>query len=105
MEFNFIVYTVPNCSECDDVKEFIVANSNPSENIDHLKLTVIESVLETQEQIDGFHSRYGHTTVPQIYLATEKEEYIGDGKDLKKFISEMKQNVAVFKRENTAVII
>ena len=73
MEFNFIVYTVPNCSECDDVKEFIIANSNPSENIDHLKLTVIE--------------------------------YIGDGKDLKKFISEMKQNVAVFKRENTAVFI
>ena len=105
MEFNFIVYTVPNCSECDEAKELIVANNNPSDDIDQLKLSLTESVLETQEQIDGFHSRYRHTTVPQIYLATEDQEYIGDGEDLKKFITEMKVIISAFKKENTAVFI
>ena len=58
-----------------------------------------------QEGIDEFHRRYGHTTVPQVYLATEDEDYIGDEKDLKKFIEEMKLLLSIRKRKNTAVFI
>ena len=83
----------------------ILSGSNLTNDIDELKLTLTECSLVEQEGIDEFHRRYGHTTVPQVYLATENEDYIGDEKDLKKFIEEMKLLLSIHKRENTAVFI
>ena len=71
-----MIYTVPDCSECNDAKELILNQG----------MSFAECSLETQEQVDEFHRRYGHTTVPQVYLATEEQEYIGNHVDLEKFI-------------------
>ena len=78
MSFKFVIYTVPDCSECQDAKDLIKSQG----------MTFGECSLETQEQVDEFHRRYGHTTVPQVYLATEEQEYIGDYTDLEQFILE-----------------
>ena len=79
MSFNFVIYTVPDCSECKDTKDLIKSQG----------MTFGECSLETQEAVDEFHRRYGHTTVPQVYLATEKQEYIGDYADLEQFMLEV----------------
>ena len=105
MEFNCILYTVPDCPKCEEARELILSGSDLTDDIDELKLTLTECSLVEQEGIDEFHRRYGHTTVPQVYLATEDEEYIGDEKDLKKFIEEMKLLLSIRKRKNTAVFI
>ena len=78
MSFKFVIYTVPDCSECKDAKDLIKSQG----------MTFGECSLETQEQVDEFHRRYGHTTVPQVYLDTEEQEYIGGHTDLEKFILE-----------------
>ena len=78
MSFRFILYTVPDCSECEDAKDLIKSQG----------MTFGECSLETQEAVDEFHRRYGHTTVPQVYLDTEEQEYIGGHIDLEKFILE-----------------
>ena len=78
MSFKFVIYTVPDCSECQDAKDLIKSQG----------MTFGECSLETQEQVDEFHRRYGHTTVPQVYLDTEEQEYIGGHIDLEKFILE-----------------
>ena len=49
----------------------------------------VEASLDTQDAIDEFKKTTGHTTVPQIYLATDEQEYIGGYEDLEKFILEM----------------
>ena len=105
MEFDFILYTVPDCPKCEEARELILSGSDLTNDIDELKLTLTECSLVEQEGIDEFHRRYGHTTVPHVYLATENEDYIGDEKDLKKFIEEMKLLLSIHKRKNTAVII
>ena len=105
MEFNFILYSVQDCPKCEEARELIVSGSDLTNDIDELKLSLTECSLVEQEGIDEFHRRYGHTTVPQVYLATEDEEYIGDEKDLKKFIEEMKLLLSIRKRKNTAVFI
>tara|TARA_Y100000992_G_scaffold85972_1_gene55132 strand:+ start:891 stop:1313 length:423 start_codon:yes stop_codon:yes gene_type:complete len=79
MSFKFVIYTVPDCSECQDAKDLIKSQG----------MTFGECSLETQEAVDEFHRRYGHTTVPQVYLATEKQEYIGDYADLEQFMLEV----------------
>tara|TARA_Y100000741_G_C18019600_1_gene463717 strand:- start:122 stop:439 length:318 start_codon:yes stop_codon:yes gene_type:complete len=105
MEFDFILYTVPDCPKCEEARELILSGSDLTDNVDELKLSLTECSLVEQEGIDEFHRRYGHTTVPQVYLATEDEDYIGDEKDLKKFIEEMKLLLSIRKRKNTAVFI
>ena len=105
MEFDFILYTVPDCSKCEEARELILSGSDLTDNVDELKLSLTECSLVEQEGIDEFHRRYGHTTVPQVYLATEDEDYIGDEKDLKRFIEEMKLLLSIRKRKNTAVFI
>ena len=79
MAFRFILYTVPDCPDCNKAKELIESQEDMGYG---------ECSLETQEQINEFHRRYGHTTVPQVYLATEKQEYIGNYEDLEKFMLE-----------------
>jgi len=79
MSFKFVIYTVPDCSECKDAKDLIKSQG----------MTFGECSLDTQEAIDEFHRRYGHTTVPQVYLATEEEEYIGNYADLEQFMLEI----------------
>ena len=79
MSFKFVIYTVPDCSECLDAKDLIKSQG----------MTFGECSLETQEAVDEFHRRYGHTTVPQVYLATEEQEYIGDYADLEQFMLEV----------------
>jgi len=79
MSFKFIVYTVADCDDCNNTKDLIKSQG----------MSFAECMLETQEQIDEFHRRYGHTTVPQVYLATDEQEYIGDYADLEKFMLEV----------------
>ena len=88
MEFDFILYTVPDCSKCEEARELILSGSDLTDNVDELKLSLTECSLVEQEGIDEFHRRYGHTTVPQVYLATEEEEYIGNYADLEQFLLE-----------------
>ena len=42
MSFKFVIYTVPDCSECQDAKDLIKSQG----------MTFGECSLETQEQID-----------------------------------------------------
>tara|TARA_B100000424_G_scaffold229001_1_gene190331 strand:- start:464 stop:856 length:393 start_codon:yes stop_codon:yes gene_type:complete len=48
-----------------------------------------ETSLDTQEAIDDFKKKTGHKTVPQIYLDTDQQEYIGGYDDVEKFLLEM----------------
>ena len=48
MSFNFVIYTVPDCSECKDTKDLIKSQG----------MTFGECSLDTQEAIDEFHRRY-----------------------------------------------
>ncbi len=52
-------------------------------------MSYVEASLDTPETIEEFKKTTGHKTVPQIYLATEEQEYIGGYDDLEKFILEM----------------
>ena len=79
MSFKFIVYSTPTCPYCDMAKNLIVEQG----------MSYAEASLDTPEAIDEFKKTTGHNTVPQIYLATEEQEYIGGYDDLEKFMLEM----------------
>ena len=42
MEFNFILYSVPNCPQCEEARELILSGSDLTNDIDELKLTLTE---------------------------------------------------------------
>ena len=79
MSFKFIIYSTPTCPYCDKAKELITEQG----------MGYAEASLDTQEKIDEFKKTTGHRTVPQIYLATDEQEYIGGFEDLEKFILDM----------------
>ena len=79
MSFKFLIYSTPTCPYCDKAKELITEQG----------MGYAEASLDTQDAIDEFKKTTGHTTVPQIYLATDEQEYIGGYEDLEKFILEM----------------
>ena len=79
MSFKFIIYSTPTCPYCDKAKELITEQG----------MGYVEASLDTQDAIDEFKKTTGHRTVPQIYLATDEQEYIGGYEDLEKFILEM----------------
>ena len=79
MSFKFLIYSTPTCTYCDQAKELIIEQG----------MGYAEASLDTQEKIDEFKKTTGHTTVPQIYLATDEQEYIGGFEDLEKFLLDM----------------
>ena len=79
MSFKFIVYSTPACPYCDMAKDLITEQG----------MEYTETSLDTQEAIDDFKKKTGHKTVPQIYLDTDQQEYIGGYDDVEKFLLEM----------------
>ena len=90
MSFKFIVYSTPTCPYCDMAKNLIAEQG----------MSYAEASLDTQEAVDEFKKTTGHKTVPQIYLATEEQEYIGGYDDLEKFILEMVNLLQTFQKKN-----
>ena len=67
MSFKFIVFSTPTCPYCNMAKDLITEQG----------MEYTETSLDTQEAIDDFKKTTGHKTVPQIYLDTDQQEYIG----------------------------
>ena len=79
MSFKFIIYSTPTCPYCNMSKDLITEQG----------MEYTETSLDTQEAIDDFKKTTGHKTVPQIYLDTDQQEYIGGYDDVEKFLLEM----------------
>ena len=74
--FKFRVFSTPTCPYCDMAKDLITEQG----------MEYTETSLDTQEAIDDFKKTTGHKTVPQIYLDTDQQEYIGGYEDVEKFL-------------------
>jgi len=74
--FKFRVFSTPKCPYCDMAKDLITEQ----------EMEYTETSLDTQEAIDDFKKTTGHKTVPQIYLDTDQQEYIGGFEDLEQFL-------------------
>ena len=79
MSFKFVIYSTPTCPYCNMAKDLITEQG----------MEYTETSLNTQEAIDDFKKTTGHKTVPQIYLDTDQQEYIGGYEDVEKFLLEM----------------